>query len=85
MKTGRPTDLRALELLCEILSDTRKIEETIKAEGYTVASSGGPKPHPTLRSLETQRRQAQNLMEKFDLLPDDCKVRDFYREETDDD
>jgi phage terminase small subunit len=56
LKTGRPADLRILELLCEILADIRSIEAAVRSEGYTVTSSGGPKPHPALRSLESNRR-----------------------------
>jgi len=69
IRTGRPADLRLLEMLCEILADIRALEETIRLEGYTVTSSGGPKPHPGLRSLESARRQGQNLLDKFGLVP----------------
>ncbi len=67
LRTGRGADLRLLELLCELLADIRSLEAKIRLEGYTVTSSGGPKPHPALRSLESARRQAQNLLDKFGL------------------
>jgi P27 family predicted phage terminase small subunit len=79
LKTARPADLRALELLCEILADIRAIEETVRSEGYTVISSGGPKPHPALRTLDSNRRQAQALMDKFRLLPNGRQVSDYNR------
>lgn len=81
LRAGRPADLTALELLCEILTDVRSLQETVRAEGYSVTSSGGLKPHPGLRNLEANRRQAQQLLEKFELVPDGRKVWDPYREE----
>ena len=83
--TGRPADLRSLELLSEILADIRGLEEIVRSAGYTVTSSGGPKPHPGLRSLETARRQAQNLMEKFNLLPKGRRISDPFREGNEND
>ena len=35
LKTGRPAELRRLELLAELLADIRSMEATIRAEGYT--------------------------------------------------
>jgi len=67
LRTGRPADLRLIELACEMLADVRGLEAVIRKEGYTVTSSGGPKPHPALRSLEIARRQAQQLLDKFGL------------------
>ena len=69
LRTARPADLSTLGLLCEILADIRALETTVRSEGYTVTSSGGPKPHPGLRALETARHQAQNLLDKFGLVP----------------
>ena len=84
LKTGRPADERALELLCEILSDIRCMEATIRSEGYTVTSSGGPKAHPVLRNLEAQRRQAQQLLLLFDLLPSGRQIWDNYKDNDND-
>jgi P27 family predicted phage terminase small subunit len=70
LRTARPADLRLLELLCEILADISALEETIRTDGYTVeAGSGGHKGHPALASLEKARRQAQNLLDQFGLVP----------------
>jgi P27 family predicted phage terminase small subunit len=70
LRTARPADLRLLELLCEILADISALEETIRTDGYTVeAGSGGRKGHPALASLEKARRQAQNLLDRFGLVP----------------
>ena len=85
LQTGRPADSHALELLCEILTDIRALQETVRAEGFTVDSSGGPKPHPGLRNLESARRHAQQLLEKFDLTPNRNKVWDSFPEEDDHD
>jgi hypothetical protein len=35
----------------------------------THASSGGPKAHPVLNSLDVSRRHAQNLLTGFGLAP----------------
>ena len=67
LRTGRPADLRLLELLCEILADTRGLEAAVRQEGFSVESSGGLKPNPSLRSLENARRQAQHLLDRFGL------------------
>ncbi len=70
LQTGRPADLRSLELLCEVLAEISVLQETINSEGYTVeAGSGGRKGHPALTSLERARRHAQNLLDKFGLVP----------------
>jgi len=70
LRTARPADLRLLELLCEILADISALEETIRKDGYTTeAGSGGKKGHPALASLEKARRQAQNLLDRFGLVP----------------
>jgi P27 family predicted phage terminase small subunit len=76
LRTARPADLRLLELLCEILADISVLEKTIRTDGYTVeAGSGGRKGHPALASLEKARRQAQNLLGRFGLVPGTCTVK----------
>ena len=70
----RPVDLRSFELLCEIMADIRGLEATLRKEGYSVKSSGGPKPNPCIRTLENARRQALSLLAKFGILPDGDKV-----------
>ena len=70
IQTATPADLPSLEMLCEIRADIRSLEETIKSEGYTIeAGSGGRKSHPGLQSLAAARRQSQNLLDKFGLVP----------------
>ncbi len=70
MRTARPADLPVLELLCEIRADIHGLEKAIKTEGYTLAAgSGGRKAHPALQSLTAARRQAQNLLGIFGLVP----------------
>lgn len=63
-------DLRAFELLCELLATERQARETIARDGMTVATAGGTvKPHPTVRTLENARRQATALLAAFGLTP----------------
>jgi P27 family predicted phage terminase small subunit len=70
LRTARQADLPAIGLMCEILGDCEALQQTIHREGITVTSSGGPKPHPALRNLDSARRQAVGLLNKFGLLPD---------------
>ena len=70
MQTARIADLPTLELLCEIKADVHSLEEAIRDEGYTIeAGSGGRKAHPAMQTLTATRRQAQNLLDKFGLVP----------------
>jgi len=79
LHTGRPADLRTLELLCEILADIRSLEGAIRADGYTIqGGSGGAKANPALRNLEASRRQAQMLLDRFGLMPDGRKISDYF-------
>jgi len=68
--TARPADLRLFELLCELLSDIRSMEETLRAQGHTTrAGSGGEKANPLLASLQAARRHAHSLLQQFGLSP----------------
>jgi P27 family predicted phage terminase small subunit len=68
--TARPADLPAIAMLCEIYADINRMEEILRTEGFTVeAGSGGIKSHPATKCLEGARRQAQQLMDQFGLLP----------------
>ena len=70
MQTARIADLPTLELLCEIKADVHSLEEAVRDEGYTIeAGSGGRKAHPAMQTLTAARRQAQNLLDKFGLIP----------------
>jgi len=63
-------DVRAFELLCEILAMERKARDTIAADGLTTKTAdGGLKAHPAIRILETANAQATRLLEGFGLLP----------------
>ncbi len=63
-------DLRALELLCELLASVGELEEVIRREGHTIeAASGGRKGHPAAQALATARTQAHRLLADFGLTP----------------
>ena len=65
-----PADLRALELLCDVLATTKELEAVIAEEGALIdAGSGGKKAHPALRILESARKQAHVLLRDFGLTP----------------
>ena len=70
LRTARPADLRTLELLCEILADISTLQETIHKDGILIGTgTDSYKTHPAQKSLEVARRQAQNLLDKFGLVP----------------
>ncbi|MBE9549787.1 MAG: phage terminase small subunit P27 family [Proteobacteria bacterium] len=64
-------DLRTLELLCETLATATALENTIRAEGFTIqaASGTGQKSHPALKALETTRNAATRMLADFGLSP----------------
>ena len=67
--TGRPADIPALVLLCEMSADVEALQDAIRREGFTTdAGSGGKKANPAMRPLEVARRQVLNLLDQFDLL-----------------
>jgi P27 family predicted phage terminase small subunit len=68
--TARPADLRVLSLLCELLADISGMQDSIRENGYVVqAGSGGKKANPVLRALDASRRQAEQLLRHFELVP----------------
>jgi len=70
LETGRPADIPVLVMLVEMMADVDALQDAIRQEGHTIeAGSGGRKAHPALRSLEATRRQAQDLLGKFGLMP----------------
>ena len=70
MQTARIADLRAFQLLTEILADISKLEETIRADGILIKTgTNSYKTHPAQKSLEAARRQAQRLLDQFGLVP----------------
>ena len=67
--TGRPADIPALVLLCEMSADVEALQDAIRREGFTTdAGSGGKKANPAMRPLEVARRQVLNLLDQFGLL-----------------
>jgi P27 family predicted phage terminase small subunit len=70
LRMARPADLRTLELMCEILADIDTLQETIRRDGILIGTgTESYKTHPAQKSLEVARRQAQNLLDKFGLVP----------------
>ena len=70
LQTARPADLRTLELLCEILADINTLQETVRKDGILIGTgTDSYKTHPAQKSLEVARRQAQNLLDGFGLVP----------------
>ena len=68
--TARAADLRAVELLCEVLADEKTLRETIRREGLTIpGADGNQKTHPAAKLLESTRNQAHRLMADFGLTP----------------
>jgi P27 family predicted phage terminase small subunit len=64
------SDLHAFEMLAATLATVRLAEQTIAAEGLTVATAdGGRKPHPAVRVMEAARGQAARLFTEFGLTP----------------
>jgi P27 family predicted phage terminase small subunit len=63
-------DMRALELLAEVLATESELREVLKKEGLTiVGSEGGSKAHPGCKLLESTRNQAARLLCEFGLTP----------------
>ena len=65
-----PADLRTLELLVELLADINTLQETVRTDGVLIGTgTESYKTHPAQKSLEIARRQAQNLLALFGLVP----------------
>jgi P27 family predicted phage terminase small subunit len=63
-------DLRALELLAQILATEGELREILAAEGLTVAGAGSNlKGHPACKLLESTRNQAGRMLADFGLTP----------------
>jgi len=76
LQMARPADLRTLELLCEILADINTLQQTVRRDGILIhTGTESYKCHPAQKSLEVARRQAQNLLDKFDLVPGSSACR----------
>lgn len=63
-------DLRAFELLCEVLATEKRARETVERDGLTVPTAdGGAKAHPAVKAMEAARNQAHRLLADFGLTP----------------
>ena len=63
-------DLPMLALLAETSATVSELENTIRAEGFTVSTgAGGQKAHPALKALETTRGAVTRLLKEFGLSP----------------
>jgi P27 family predicted phage terminase small subunit len=63
-------DLRALELMCEILGTETELRALLKNEGYVIAGAGNnSKGHPAVKLLESTRSQAARMLSEFGLTP----------------
>src|SRR6202171_232631 len=63
-------DLRALELLCEILATESELRVLLKTDGMTIAGAGNnSKSHPACKLLESTRNQAARMLGDFGLTP----------------
>jgi P27 family predicted phage terminase small subunit len=70
LQTARPADLRSLELLVELLADINTLQDIVRKDGVLISTgTDSYKTHPAQKSLEVARRQAQNLMALFGLVP----------------
>lgn len=63
-------DLRALELLCEVLASEQELRALLQKEGMTIAGAGSnAKSHPAVKLLESTRNQAVRMLSDFGLTP----------------
>ncbi len=63
-------DLRGFELLAETLATEAAARAVVEAEGCAVpTTSGGRKPRPEVRVMETARVHAARLLAEFGLTP----------------
>jgi len=68
--TARHADLRAIELLCEVLASERQLRDTLAREGLTIdGANDNAKAHPGAKLLESTRNQAHRLLSDFGMIP----------------
>src|SRR4029453_7116368 len=73
-------DLRALELLAEVLAAEAELRELLKSEGMTIpGAEGNTKAHPACKLLESTRNQAARLLADFGLTPKGRQGVDVYQ------
>jgi P27 family predicted phage terminase small subunit len=82
LETLSRANLRAFEMLCNVLAAEGEARETLAKEGSLVkTAAGGSKPHPCLRAAEKATEQAIRLLDMFELnsdaeFPDDDEYDD---------
>ena len=68
LRTLSRANLRAFELLCNVLAAEGEARETLAKEGSLVkTAAGGSKPHPCLRAAEKATEQSIKLLDMFEL------------------
>ncbi|HJS89381.1 MAG TPA: phage terminase small subunit P27 family [Steroidobacteraceae bacterium] len=68
-RTLAETDLRSLELLCEVLGTANQAQATLAKEGLTIRSGDSVRAHPAVKILEGARAQATRLLIEFGCTP----------------
>ena len=72
-------DMRALELLAEVLATESELRELLKREGMTMpGADSNTKAHPACKLLESTRNQAARLLSDFGLTPKGRQGVDVY-------
>ena len=72
-------DMRALELLAEVLATEAELRELLKIEGMTIPGADrNTKAHPACKLLESTRNQAARLLADFGLTPKGRQGVDVY-------
>lgn len=64
-----PETLGTLESYCTAAAQVREFEETMAAEGRTVETDIGPKPHPAFKMQQAAMREARLLAAELALTP----------------
>jgi P27 family predicted phage terminase small subunit len=62
-------DLRAFELLSEVLATSAQAQAVIAEQGLTIGTDGSVRAHPAIKILEQARAQAIRLLGEFGLTP----------------
>lgn len=64
------SDLRAFELLCEVLATETEARKVIQKDGIMISTgTGSHKSHPAVKIMEAARNQAARSLDSFGLTP----------------
>lgn len=86
LRTLSKADLRAFELLCNVLAAEAEAREVLAREGSLVTTAaGGSKPHPCVRAAEKATEQSLKLLDAFGLHSKAREGRYFPDGDEDDD